>query len=58
MKHLEQDKYIYIETCFTGDTGPGVESWTRVAMEAWREENNDDFTFPHIKILYPTARKR
>jgi hypothetical protein len=41
----------YSDTECTGDTGEGIRAWLKLALGA-------EFSFPHIRIIYPTAPVR
>ena len=40
--------FIFI---ITGDTGRGVQDWLKMIL-------NEDFKFPHLKVIFPTAPLR
>lgn len=37
--------------CYAGDTGDGIREWLKFALGA-------EFSFPHIRVIYPTAPAR
>ena len=42
------DAYLLDKLDVSGDTGPGLLEWINMV---WREE----FQFPHIKLIFPSA---
>lgn len=39
------------QTFIAGDTGIGIQDWLRSILD-------DDFKFPHLKVIFPTAPLR
>lgn len=50
--HCYEDVYLTVNSViFSGHSGQGMREWIKIVL-------NQDLTFQHIKIIYPTAPSR